>query len=41
MIVGMDVLRRLHLYLATDEEKLYVTEAGTGESVLFKAAAPH
>jgi predicted aspartyl protease len=41
MIVGMDVLRRLHLYLATDEEKLYITEAGTGESVLFKAAAPH
>ncbi|HEX4370130.1 MAG TPA: retropepsin-like aspartic protease [Rhizomicrobium sp.] len=41
MIVGMDVLRRLHLYLATDEEKLYITEAGTGESVLFKAPAAH
>jgi predicted aspartyl protease len=41
MIIGMDVLRHLHLYLATEEEKLYITEAGTGESVLFKTAAPH
>lgn len=36
MIIGMDVLHHLHLYLATDEEKLYVTEATVGESVLFK-----
>ena len=36
MIIGMDILHHLHLYLATDEERLYVTEAIEGESVLFK-----
>jgi hypothetical protein len=36
MIIGMDILHHLHLYLAMDEEKLYVTEATEGESVLFK-----
>jgi hypothetical protein len=43
MLIGMDILRHLHMYLAVNEEKLYVTEAGSGESVLFKtagAAAP-
>ncbi len=39
MIIGMDILRHLHIYLAANEEKLYVTEAGTGESVLFKGSA--
>ena len=39
MIVGMDVLSRLHLYLAVNEKKLYVTEAGSGESVLFSKAS--
>jgi hypothetical protein len=39
MIIGMDVLRRLHIYIATGEQKLYVTEATPGESVLFKAGA--
>ena len=39
MLIGMDVLRHLHMYLAVNEQKLYVTEAGTGESVLFKDAA--
>jgi hypothetical protein len=34
----MDVLRQLHVYIAADEEKLYLTEAGTGESVLLKGA---
>ena len=37
MIIGMDILRHLHVYLAVNEEKLYVTEAGSGESVLFKS----
>ena len=36
MIIGMDVLRHLHIYLATGEEKLYITEATPGESVLFR-----
>jgi hypothetical protein len=36
IIIGMDILRHLHMYLAVKEEKLYVTEAGTGESILFK-----
>ena len=39
MIIGMDILRHLHIYIASRESKLYVTEAGTGESVLFKQAA--
>jgi hypothetical protein len=39
MIIGMDILRHLHIYIATNEQKLYITEAGTGESVLFKPAA--
>lgn len=39
MIIGMDILRHLHIYIATDEQKLYITEAGTGESPLFKNAA--
>jgi predicted aspartyl protease len=38
MIIGMDVLSHLHVYLAVNEQKLYVTEAGSGESVLFKNA---
>jgi predicted aspartyl protease len=28
MIIGITILRRLHLYIAYDEEKLYVTPAG-------------
>ena len=39
MIIGMDILRHLHIYIATEEQKLYITEAGTGESPLFKSAA--
>ena len=39
MLIGMDILRHLHIYIAGRESKLYVTEAGTGESVLFKPAA--
>jgi predicted aspartyl protease len=39
VIIGMDVLRHLHLYIAYKEKKLYISPAGTGESVLFKAAA--
>lgn len=40
MNIGMDVLRNLHVYVATNEGKLYITEATPGESVLFKASAP-
>jgi hypothetical protein len=39
MIIGMDILRHLHVYIATNEQKLYITEAGTGESPLFKNTA--
>ncbi|MEY4878807.1 MAG: hypothetical protein RJB62_275 [Pseudomonadota bacterium] len=31
LIIGMSVLSRLHLYIAYDEKRLYVTEAGPGE----------
>lgn len=40
MLIGMDILRHLHLYLAVNESKLYVTEAGSSESALFKPATP-
>lgn len=36
VIVGMDVLKHLHIYIAYKEKKLYISPAGTGESVLFK-----
>jgi predicted aspartyl protease len=39
VIVGMDVLRHLHLYMAYKEKKLYISPAGSGESVLFKTSA--
>ncbi|HVV64152.1 MAG TPA: hypothetical protein VHC42_01690 [Rhizomicrobium sp.] len=33
MVLGMDILRRLHIYIAYGERKLYVTPAGPpGES---------
>jgi hypothetical protein len=38
LIIGMDVLSRLHVYIAYREKKLYITPAGSGESVLFKDA---
>jgi predicted aspartyl protease len=38
--IGMDVLRHLHIYVATGENKLYITEATPGESVLFKPPSP-
>lgn len=37
--VGMDVLKHLHLYIAFGERKLYVSPAGSSESVLFKPPA--
>ncbi|MEP6829503.1 MAG: aspartyl protease family protein [Rhizomicrobium sp.] len=37
--LGMDVLKHLHLYIAFGERKLYISPAGTGESVLFKSPA--
>jgi predicted aspartyl protease len=39
VIIGMNVLKHLHLYIAYKEKKLYISPAGTGESVLFKTAA--
>jgi predicted aspartyl protease len=38
IIIGVNVLRRLHIYIAYGEKKLYITPAGTGESALFKPA---
>ena len=29
VIVGMDVLRKLHMYMAFKERRLYLTEAGS------------
>ena len=40
LIIGMNVLKKLHIYVAYGEKKLYITPAGTGESVLFKTAEP-
>jgi predicted aspartyl protease len=37
LIIGIEILQHLHMYLALKEQKLYVTEAGQGESVLFKS----
>ena len=43
MIIGMEVLRHLHLYYAAGEQKFYITPATAGASVLPKpiAAASH
>ena len=38
LVIGMNVLRHLHVYIAYKEKKLYISPAGTGESVLFKTA---
>jgi predicted aspartyl protease len=34
LILGMDVLRHLHIYFATKEKRLYVTDAVSGDSAL-------
>jgi len=39
IIIGMNVLRQLHVYIAYREKKLYITPVGTGESALFKTTA--
>ncbi|MGH6829392.1 MAG: aspartyl protease family protein [Rhizomicrobium sp.] len=36
VIIGMDVLRHLHVYFAAKERKLYITDAVSGESALFR-----
>jgi Aspartyl protease len=36
VIIGMDVLRHLHVYFATKEERLYISDAALGESALFR-----
>lgn len=41
LILGMNILKHLHIYIAYKEKKLYISPAGTGESILFKdIAAP-
>ena len=36
LLIGMDVLRHLHVYFATKEKRLYISEAGLSESALFQ-----
>jgi len=36
LLIGMDVLRHLHVYFATKEKRLYISEASRGESGLFR-----
>jgi len=36
VIIGMDVLRHLHVYFAAKEKRLYITDAVLGESALFR-----
>jgi predicted aspartyl protease len=36
VIIGMDVLRHLHVYFAAKEKRLYITDAVSGESALFR-----
>jgi len=36
VIIGMDVLRHLHVYFAAKERRLYITDAVSGESALFR-----
>jgi predicted aspartyl protease len=36
LLIGMDVLRHLHVYFATREKRLYISEVGLGESALFR-----
>jgi hypothetical protein len=36
LLIGMDVLRHLHVYFATKEKRLYISEASRGESALFR-----
>ena len=39
VIIGMDVLKHLHLYIAFGEKMLYISPAGTGQSALFQSVA--
>jgi predicted aspartyl protease len=40
MIIGMEVLRHLHLYYAANEKKVYITPAAAGSSSLPSNVAP-
>ncbi len=40
LIIGMEVLRHLHLYYAANEKRLYITPAASGPSPLPKDVAP-
>lgn len=41
LILGMDVLRHLHVYFATREKRLYITDAVSGDSALFRYQNGH
>ncbi len=36
LIIGMDVLRHLHVYFAAKEKRLYISDAVSGKSALFR-----
>ena len=40
LIIGMEVLRHLHLYYAASEKKIYITPASSGASPLPRIVAP-
>jgi hypothetical protein len=40
LIIGMEVLRHLHLYYAASEQKFYITPAASGPSLLPQDVAP-
>ena len=40
LIIGMEVLRHLHLYYATSEQKFYITPAASGPSSLPQTVTP-
>jgi predicted aspartyl protease len=40
MIVGMEVLKHLHIYYAVDEQKLYLTPAASDQSLSWKDGMP-
>jgi hypothetical protein len=41
MIIGMDVLRQMHIYLALGEHKMYVTSAAPAAPAAAPAPPPH
>jgi hypothetical protein len=39
MLIGMNILRHLHIYIAYKEHKLYITPAGTPTATAESTAA--